>query len=763
MGFGFLNLLMLIGLAGVAIPIIIHLLNRRRFDVVDWGAMQFLHISETTRRRLLIEELLLLLLRMGLIAVLVLALAAPYVESAALARLGGGNRDVVLLIDGSASMGYTGTGRSPHETAREAALAFVNSLAAGDSVAVLQAKEQVVPIVGALTHDLERVRDGLTQLREPSGGCNWPAALQAAQKLLAGSQRPRRDIILLSDNQRFGWADDSTLLRWELLGQSLGDATGPRPEVWVVNLAPGRPAAPPNWSLAPLRASRALASVGQQVILRTALEIRGQEAYRPPHALRVEVDGKAVLTDLKAPATAQLEKGQVPLTFHHRFTTPGSHLVSVIVEPDPPPAERPAGYVVKDHLPGDNRQDLAVEVLPALPVLLVDGGDRFAATRRSTDFLGDALAPARDLTPVVAARVVPFEDLDTALLQADVSKEPGSRPRVLILADVPRLTSEQQEAVASFLDAGGGVLVTLGERAEARAYNDDLYRGGQGWLPARLEEVAGDETRPEQAPGPLPTSFFHPALDLFREVPVGGLGAARFPRWWKLATPGRSSPSVPIGLLTSNDPFLVEKPYRNGRVIVAAAPLDKSWRTNLPELPAFVPLVHELVYYLAGTRAAEHNLAAGQPIRYRAESEAALAPLTLQPPMGEARTLRFEDVTDAGAYPAQLVRQPHGVLVVYEGTRETGVYRLTTAGDQTVYYVVQSDPRESDLTPAGDDDRARVARLVPMSYETDLESLQTALAQTTQRQEVWWWLLLGVIGLLCAEVWMTRRMVLSRG
>ena len=56
MGFGLP--LMLLGLAGVAIPVLIHLLNRRRFDVVDWGAMQFLQICQTTRRRLLLEELL---------------------------------------------------------------------------------------------------------------------------------------------------------------------------------------------------------------------------------------------------------------------------------------------------------------------------------------------------------------------------------------------------------------------------------------------------------------------------------------------------------------------------------------------------------------------------------------------------------------------------------------------------------------------------------------------------------------------------------
>src|SRR6516162_6464819 len=121
MSFGLLNAAMLLGLAGLAIPPIIHLLNRRRYDVVDWGAMQFLQVSETTRRRLLIEEILLMLLRMGLIAVLVLALAAPYAVLPNFPSLGKRpNRDVVLVFDGSASMGYVGKdGQTPHEAAKD--------------------------------------------------------------------------------------------------------------------------------------------------------------------------------------------------------------------------------------------------------------------------------------------------------------------------------------------------------------------------------------------------------------------------------------------------------------------------------------------------------------------------------------------------------------------------------------------------------------------------------------------------------------------
>ena len=287
MPFGVLNVLMLAGLAGVAIPLLIHLLNRRRYDVVDWGAMQFLQISETTRRRILIEELLLMLLRMGLIAILVLALASPFLDSAALARLAGGgrNRDVVLVFDGSYSMGYRDNGRSAHDAAKEWAAAFVNDLAAGDSVAVLQAKQQVVPVArhadaptwtasatasptcprrpAAATgppRSRRRTRSSPTSSRararhHPPQRRPAPTAGPTTTACSAGSCSPAR----LRDESGHG------------RGRTSGSSTWPRTA----------PPTPPNWSLAPLRASRAVASVGQQVTFRTALEIRGQERVRP--------------------------------------------------------------------------------------------------------------------------------------------------------------------------------------------------------------------------------------------------------------------------------------------------------------------------------------------------------------------------------------------------------------------------------------------------------------------------------------------------
>ena len=67
------------------------------------------------------------------------------------------------------------------------------------------------------------------------------------------------------------------------------------------------------------------------------------------------------------------------------------------------------------------------------------------------------------------------------------------------------------------------------------------------------------------------------------------------------------------------------------------------------------------------------------------------------------------------------------------------------------------------MTPAGDEDKQRVARIFPnLKYQNDRGELAEAWVSESHRQEVWWWLLLGLVGLLCGEVWMTRRLVRNR-
>jgi hypothetical protein len=376
-------------------------------------------------------------------------------------------------------------------------------------------------------------------------------------------------------------------------------------------------------------------------------------------------------------------------------------------------------------------------------------------------------------------RVVSIREFDPVLLatqEASGDNPTTGRPRVLILRNVARLTEAQQTAVSQFLSDGGGVLVTHGDRVDVDYYNVQLYRGGKGWLPTHLDGMEGDVGQPDKAAHPAPGTSDHPALRLFLDKPKDGKGQGRFPqlskasfpRWWKLSTPGRNTAGVQVAALRSpaaEYPFLLEwvDPNRAGRALACAVPLDDSWGANVVKTEAFVPLVHELVYYLAGARSAEFNLEPGQPLRHHLESLGSVEQYTLQTPLGDTKPL----TTNPGnkdAILAAVDRLPQGAVLRIEGARETGVYRLKTAEGEPIYYVVRPrNAEESDLTPCNDQDRAHVASLVPgLKYQNDREQLGVEWVGEGSRQELWWWLLLGLIALLCGEVWMTRRMVRNR-
>jgi hypothetical protein len=727
---------------------------------------------------MLLEEIILMMLRMGLIAILVLGLATPFVVNSLLARVlhDRPSRDVVLIFDGSASMGYAGQGKTPHESAQEWGRSILEELGATDSVAVLLARKQVVPVAGKLTHDRAFAREQIDQLPQPQGSADLPEAIREALRILNEKSRSaERDIIVLSDGQKYGWADENTMFHWKLLAGLLQHGSAIQPHLWVVNLNADRPSNPPNWTLTPIRTPRPVAHVHEDITFRTDLALFGQEFYAPPFQIRLEVDGKEIPDRILMPGRSQLTHGQVPLTFRHRFDTPGSHLVSVVVEPDLPAGIRPPGYQIKDELAVDNRRDYALEILPPLPVLIVDGEANLQARtkRRGADFLRDALSPAIDPTPEVRVQVLPIRDFEGAALGRDLPSGDSRKPRVLILSDVPRLTVAQQAAVGEFLDSGGGLLVTLGSQVDEKFYNEvvpkveaDNQRGG--WLPAQLEQTAASD--PGHPAHPLQAGLSHPVLERFRMDP-SAWGRLEFQRWWKVRP---ATNSTIVARLTGDDPLLVEGFSASGRVLLCTVPLNQSWETNLFGLPEFPVFAHEIVNYLAGlrggefgVRSASYNLRPGQPLRFRLEGESWNA-LILERPGEEPLPIVFDGAKSKGDnlrrdhHSAQLLQTSPSAVMGFSGTDSVGVYRLRTEEKKSYFYTGQPDVEESNLAPCTTEDWNTVRALIPMTYLTEHDPRNSPLAAELHTEELWWWLMLGVVGLLCGELWMTRRIVRGR-
>ncbi len=804
MSFDFLNPLMLAGLIGLALPIIAHLLSKRKYDVVYWGAMQFLRLRKNTRRRLRLEELMLLLLRMGLIALVVLAMARPWISGGFLVdyvrKL---NRDVVFVIDGSYSMGWRGARRTPRTAAVVWARRFLEELQSGDTVALIDARNKPRLVVASPTSDFERVQEELDRLPEPAGTTNLVEAISQALQILSRTCNVVRDVIVLTDGQAVGWHSDDARL-WAHVDDLL-QQPAVKPRIWVVDVLANRkkasavPLPAENFTVDRLTLSRELAVKGFPVTIRTRIRRSGGQGT-VTRRVYFEVDGQRLTA--RTTAVRLSPNTAATVEFQYRFKATGGHVVSVVLD--------------ADELPGDDRAEAALFVVEALPAVLVDGDPQADPTRCETFFARAALTAGSNRSPWVRARTVPWEQFASTDL---------SNVEVAVLANVKRLTQEQLGALKDFVRRGGGVVIALGNQIDARFYNHTLLSPHDGLLPARLERQWNDKDVPLPAVYVSDASLQLPWLSRFRRTEGGGLTEARFASWWQVTPLSRlsspetddgsnprqtktssrsnssadlpesassvSKPNVEIRLNT-NDPLLLT--FRNGRGWVAlfTSSLDADWNT-LPAKPDYVPFLHELIFRLSSGRT-KHNvlpgvpLVAGLPKGLKPEQVVFVGPdgkLHEPQPAGNELDLkvRLNDTRLPGVY--RLVRRSdvhtgttatntrHSGMVQRNRRRSIRSGRPGTQQDlaglvprsfgqvnRTLdYFVVDFDRRESDLRRLTEGQKKLLSGNGRLKFIATREQLRQEVFAEDSRTEIWHLLLWLFLVFLTLEVWMTRRLV----
>jgi hypothetical protein len=721
-----LNGAMLLGLLGAAVPVVIHLLNRRRDPVIDWGAMQFLDLGRRARQKIRLTELLLMLARMAMLALVALALARPFWARSSergnggVGQEGGASpRDVVLVIDGSASMERKAGGTTPRELAVRWAREFVRRLRPGDSVAVLVAGDRVRPLVDPPSFDRERVETALASLKAARGSSDLPAALVEAFRVLERTQNPRRDVVVLTDGQRSAWRAGEAR-RWDLVRELRRRLPVP-PRVWSIALGAGAVADGPNGSVGPVSVSRTLATPGLPITVTTDLANAGPGPLT--RTAELLVDGRP------APGSAQVvgpipAGGKAPLSFRTSIATLGDHVLAVRLVGD-------------DALPVDDESALPIKVTAALPVLLVDGEPGLEPLSGETDFLRAALAPTGDDTPQVHAVVVTPERFGADALKGQ---------NMAVLANVDRLGPEQVAAVGRFLDGGGGLLIAPGDRTDASAWND------LPWMPARLGESKGMPGAREPLAHPMPRTFNGPLLRPFGQGDAPPLAEADLFTYRVLApVPG----AAVSARLDTGDPWVVERPHGRGRVLLLAAPLDAEAGT-LPVNPDFVPLVHEWAFHLAGGAVNPRLIRPGEPLIFELDPPPAanVTSLTLQTPGGATVAV-------------PVVRTSASARVRVDAASEPGIYRLSLPDPPGgfAYASVVGEGRESDDAPLEPAEAAKLAEGWPLAFESDPSRLSARLfeAERGGRHEVWRALILATLAGLCLEVYLTRRLVRGQG
>lgn len=710
MGLSFLNSAFLGALSLVSIPIIIHLLQRRRYRVVRWGAMEFLRVSQRNRsRRLMIEQLILLAIRCLVIALVVLAVCRPVVRLGGLPIAGTrGSVHAVILLDNSYSMGYRpGSGaETVFDRALKRAVTLVETgLKQGDAVSIVLCSDPPKAVIRKPSLDLKAAAGLLKRsVSLTDAGTNYGAAARIALDILGESSFTNREVFLISDNQTAGWEGQKRdPAAWEALGKLARLVVLPAREGPAANVAV-------EW----VQAARGLATARSSARIQARVVNYGPSAVRGLLAT-LEVDGEPQGSSQRI----DVEPGQGQLvSFNQIFDKPG--------------VRRCAVRLGADRLAADDAGYLALRVRQSVRVLVLNGKPNTSTPQNDgAFFLQLALSP-----PIMGPGAEPTP-LEPHVVTGTGFGSTGVRDfDVVTLTDVASLGEGDRRLLAEFVQNGGGALVFLGDRVNPALYNRDLFEASPSLLPARLEGMGKGKSSLD------PATLDHPALQRFKGAQDVDLTTAEFTRYHKLA-PKEGDKTVRVMARFSNgDPALIEKQFGLGRLILVASTANTEWN-SLPVKPVFLPLIHQLVAHLASGADGTRNGTVGQPVTRPLPIADAGQPIMITDPAGAKTTLR-STVDERGA------------LVTLEEPRRAGFYQVAVASRSQDAFAVNRDTAESNLAAA---DENTLKRLIPVSQWTWIgfnEDLFAALSRSRMGIELWRHLLLAALGLMVLETMLAQ-------
>ena len=613
----FLSPALLWFLALASAPLIIHLLNRRRFLLIDWAPMKYLKLTiRNNRRRLRIEQLLLLLLRTLIVIAVVMAIARPTLSRTGWGRwLSRSSRlSRVIVLDDSLSMGYRHEGRTALDRGKSAAAEILRSTGAQDAVTFLGGAPALPPLVHeASLQDPAKLIVRIDSLQPTEAACDWAAVFKTVDDALASATYPQKEVVLITDLRRAGWNGQVAAFaqRWAKDGVEMRIIdVGCRDTV--------------NTSLPRFVQEDAVILPGIPAKLTASIRNATTSAITSAQAV-LDVDGEArpvMLGDMAAGAVTDVALSVT-------LDKPGQHTLKFSL-PD-------------DAMPGDNARFLSLNVRQRLELNLVDGRFSNVPFESAGDYFATALLAGQGTWHV--QRIADTDPQAAQPAAADLT----------VIADAAVISDDAATQYEKLVRQGMGLIIFAGDQTDPTLYNQRLYRNGQGLLPARLEGVVDSPAR-----GLTVEGFADSPLIPLAKLAPAALARISTRRLMAVDLGKNADPAVRVLARWSDPeahPAAIEKRLGRGRVLLWTVSADRQW-SDWPVDATYVLAMRSAALSAAWPDSGDDNLTAGHAIAYHLPEEKVYANLrittpddpTPQPIAIEGSTIHFERTYRAGVY-----------------------------------------------------------------------------------------------------------------
>lgn len=542
--------LFLVGLAGILIPVLIHIFTRDRIRRVAFSTMRFFaKASRTILRKKKLREAILLAMRMLACALLALAFARPFLEGEEDTSLGLLESNIVraIVVDLSGSMARA---RMP-DMMRTKANEALEGLSKSRDAAVLISFDDNQTLETPTTKKLDDIRDAIRALKPGSGGTNIAEALRNANILLQPVKALEKEIVLVSDLQHSGW--DGKRISWKL-------SPGVSLRVLPVEIE-GSTA---NLAIVKADYPHSIVSDKSQQTITVRLTNYSNEDIKNVQ-VTMFVKGKKV----ESKRVSIRQASSVAVRFMRVFDDPGDNLGRITAE-------------FPDAVPADNTFYFNVRVIPKIKVLVLNGRPSPNPLKDAAFFLETALTPIEES---------PFRVHNVK--STKVSLEDFNDVQVAILSNVGSVPSPVRKALSDLLQRGGGVLYLPGDQVREKYFKKTFGE----LAPCGLRRILMPQTSQGEA---IETSltridYNHPALDIFLRPHHGDLSTVKFVKFWEVTD---SQISRVLARFDDGRPAILEREIGKGLSIMLASPIDLRWN-DLPLKAIFLPYLHQTVRYLA--------------------------------------------------------------------------------------------------------------------------------------------------------------------
>jgi len=652
LGLGFLSPLFLLGIATAAIPVIIHLIHRRKARQVMFSSLMFLRMSHyRTARRRRLHELIMLAIRCALLVLLATAFAGPVLRRG---HAGSGDRtQAVLVVDDSFSMQYEHAGTTSFERARDAAASIIDMLPLGSEAALLFTSANRDREVAELTPNLLELR-GSVLSAEPSAMATPVApTLARAVDILAAGPWQNFEVYVLTDLQRSAWNTGGVPAKQGETGLSLFSEST---DVNVVIVDCGAEQ-PDNLALSDLIVKRR--ARGGSIALAFGVDVRNfsQRAGEITLSLRTG----AADTELRSSESVSVSAGDRTRVSFQEMQVARSRVVGCAAMPP-------------DALAIDDTRYFALSAGTGTRVLLVGDDDPYGST---SDLFYIHAALTLGSSPFETFTIATDELLTMRLDHIDV----------IVAGQMAGMSMETAAVLRDFVHAGGGLVLFLGPDISPARYNETFGSPdseGRRLLPALLFSTV--ESPEEERFTFDQIDMSHPVFEMFTGLNASALSFVRTRAY--LATQDAGQRARVLARYSDGGAAVLQKSYGTGRVVLFTTSIDGEW-SNLPLRASFVPIVHRAITYLAEeneTVMDQHRV--GQPIEFAFPVEDGPVSMEIVSPDGVKHVVTSE------------LKDGHN-RATFRAADVPGVYTISTdapRNDVPAEVAVNVDTSESDLT-----------------------------------------------------------------